>query len=255
MVMLKAIGIALSTYTVLPVGHFTWEEKPMRWSICFLPLAGALTGALIILWSWLAALLGTGQLLFAAVAAALPPLFTGGIHLDGYLDTVDALSSHAPREKKLAIMKDPRAGAFSIIWGGVYFLLALGLLSELGFGGAVFILALGFMLSRTLTALSALCQKNARGEGLLVSFTERAPRKTARLIMAVLAALLAAAMLWLDPLLGGLALSLCAAALAACIVVTERLFGGVTGDTCGFQISVLELAMLAGVALGGFVRK
>ena len=56
----------------------------------------------------------------------LPVLVTGGIHMDGFLDTTDALSSWQPREKKLEILKDSHAGAFAIIMGCSYFVLALG---------------------------------------------------------------------------------------------------------------------------------
>lgn len=251
MVILKAIGIALSTYTVLPVGHFTWEERPMRYSICFLPLAGLLVGGAELLWRWLWTLLGGGDILYAAVAAALPALLSGGIHLDGYLDTVDALSSHAPREKKLAIMKDPRAGAFSVIWGGVYFLLYFGLFSELHTWLSAAVVALGFVLSRALTALAALTQQSARSEGLLVSFTAGAPRTLTRLSMLLLTLLTAAAMLFLEPRAGALALPFAAAGYFACWLVTKRQFGGVTGDTCGFLISLVELCILAGAALMG----
>lgn len=250
MVMLKALGIALSTYTILPVGHFSWEERPMRYSICFLPAAGLIVGGLWLLWSWLAARFGFGELLYAAVAAALPALLTGGIHLDGYLDTVDALSSQAPRERKLEILKDPRAGAFAVIWGGVYFLLSLGLHAALPFGPAARAMAAGFVLSRALTALAALTQKNARGEGLLVSFTAHAPRRACRAAMLAVSLLAAAAMLYAAPLAGGLALACAAAALLVGSLVVRRQFGGATGDTCGFLITLTELAILLGLAAG-----
>lgn len=44
----------------------------------------------------------------------MPLLVTGGIHIDGFSDTMDALSSHAERQKKLEIMDDPHIGAFGV---------------------------------------------------------------------------------------------------------------------------------------------
>ena len=49
------------------------------------------------------------------VLLLIPVLVSGGIHLDGLLDTSDALNSYQPREKKLEILKDSNAGAFAII--------------------------------------------------------------------------------------------------------------------------------------------
>jgi adenosylcobinamide-GDP ribazoletransferase len=43
-----------------------------------------------------------------------PIIITGGIHMDGFLDTQDALSSYQPRERRLEILKDSHAGAFAI---------------------------------------------------------------------------------------------------------------------------------------------
>ena len=53
-----------------------------------------------------------------------------GIHLDGYADTIDAISSYGDREKKLQILKDPHTGAFAVIGLCVYFTAVLALWSE-----------------------------------------------------------------------------------------------------------------------------
>ena len=38
-----------------------------------------------------------------------------GFHVDGFMDTMDALHSYQPRERKLEILKDSHIGAFSVI--------------------------------------------------------------------------------------------------------------------------------------------
>ena len=68
---------------------------------------------------WRAAPAGPCQ---AAGFALIPVWITGGIHLDGYADTCDALSSYGDREKKLEILKDPHCGAFAVIRLCSYFL-------------------------------------------------------------------------------------------------------------------------------------
>lgn len=40
----------------------------------------------------------------------LPLIVSGGIHLDGLVDTADALYSRRETEKKLEILKDPHVG-------------------------------------------------------------------------------------------------------------------------------------------------
>lgn len=51
----------------------------------------------------------------AAGFCLVPVWVTGGIHLDGYADTCDALSSYGDTAKKLEILKDPHCGAFAVI--------------------------------------------------------------------------------------------------------------------------------------------
>ena len=97
----------------------------------------------------LCGLLQVGTLLRAALRTAVPIAVTGGIHLDGYCDTIDALASHASRERKLAILKDSSAGAFAVIWCGVWFVLNFALLTELESTATV---AACFLLSRSLSA-------------------------------------------------------------------------------------------------------
>ena len=56
-------------------------------------------------------------------------LITGGIHIDGYMDTMDAVHSYGDREKKLEILKDSHIGAFAVIMLVTYVLAAAGAFS------------------------------------------------------------------------------------------------------------------------------
>ena len=90
-------------FSALPMPQFDWNEKNMRYALCAFPLVGVVCGAL-----WCVC----GVLPLPAVARAagfclVPVWVTGGIHLDGYADTCDALSSYGDTAKKLEILKDP----------------------------------------------------------------------------------------------------------------------------------------------------
>lgn len=102
--------VAFSTYSAILMPQVQWSQRNMRYAMCFFPLIGLIIGALLLGWAQLRNLVGIGPLLFGAVATVLPLLVTGGIHLDGFCDTCDALGSHQPREKKLEILKDSHAG-------------------------------------------------------------------------------------------------------------------------------------------------
>ncbi len=66
-----------------------------------------------------------------AVLVLVPVFVTGGIHVDGLLDTSDALSSWQERSRRLEILKDSHAGAFAVITAAVYFIAWYGAYSQL----------------------------------------------------------------------------------------------------------------------------
>lgn len=106
--------------------------------------------------------------------ALIPVIVTGGIHLDGFADTVDALSSYGDREKKLQILKDPHTGAFAVIGLCVYFLADIALWSEVT-GELLSVIACSYMLSRSLSGISVVSFQAAKNSGLLKTFQDGAP--------------------------------------------------------------------------------
>ena len=110
----ESLVIAFSMYSRIPMPMVEWTERGMKYALCFFPAVGIAVGAAVAAFWYLSRLSGMGELSRICVETALPLLITGGIHMDGFLDTVDARSSHQSRERKLEILKDPHAGAFAI---------------------------------------------------------------------------------------------------------------------------------------------
>ncbi len=249
----KSFFVALATYSAIPVPQFTWTEATMKYALCFFPVVGVFCAGALWLWYVLCCTFSVSAVLFAAAAAALPLLITGGIHMDGFMDTVDALSSHQSRERKLEIMKDSRCGAFAALYCGVYLLLSFGLLHELYVLGEVLVILPAFVLSRALSALCAVTMPSAREGGMLRSFTKDAGKLSA-VVVAVAAALLAGAGMAAISLVPALAAVGCAlVAMLLCRRLAMKEFGGVTGDTAGFFLQLCELAVLVGAWIGGIL--
>ena len=72
-----------------------WTDENRKYAMCFFPLVGAVIGALIWLWLLVCRWLEINALIQGAVGAVVPLLVTGGIHMDGFMDTADALASWA----------------------------------------------------------------------------------------------------------------------------------------------------------------
>ena len=242
--LLRSCAIAFSTYSRIPMPMVEWNEKNMRHTLAFFPLVGAAVGAVFWGAGALCGLLDAGPILRAGVLTAAPALVTGGIHLDGYCDTVDALAAHASREKKLVILKDSSAGAFAVIWCCVWFLAYFSLLTE---AKSLPTLAAGFVLSRALSARAIERLPSARaGMGAALKSGSRFPWW----VLAVYLVLCGGAVwLWGEPLAALAALAAAALFYFYYKSMAMRQFGGFTGDLAGWFLQVCELVILAAVVL------
>ena len=228
MIGLQTIAVAFAMFSALPVPQFAWNQKNMRYAMCAFPLIGVVIGGL-----W--CLCGALPLPMPAKAAGfclIPVWVTGGIHLDGYADTCDALSSYGDREKKLEILKDPHCGAFAVIRLCSYFAAYLALCACVDFTPRVGLCwTLALVLERALSGLAVASFPMAKNTGLAHTFATAADRTTVRRVLMALAALLSAALL----ALGGWALVLAALLVFARYhVVSNKQFGGITGDLAGW---------------------
>lgn len=245
----ESLVIACSMYSRIPMPQIPWSEGGMKYALCFFPLVGAAIGAVMCGFSWVAWKLPLGDISRACLGTAIPLLMTGGIHMDGYLDTADARSSFQPREKKLEILKDPHSGAFAVIGCGVYLLLYLAAFSELG--AEAFPAGAGiYVLTRALSGWSVVSLPKAKKDGLVSTFSVKAEHRAVQAAMVLYGA---AAAWWLIFWAGVVA---AAAMLAAAFLsmlwywhMSRKEFGGVTGDLAGYFLQVGELAMLAALAV------
>ena len=239
---LESLIVAFSMYSKIPMPQITWTKENMKNTLCYFPVIGAVIGALLWFWYWLCGIAGFGVMLQAAVAVLIPVLVTGGIHMDGFLDTSDALSSWQTTERRLEILKDPHTGALAIIACCSYFLAAFGIWTEAKLPD-IGILAIGFILSRTLSGFGVCKFPCAKKSGLAATFAEAADRKRCTIVLITEMILCMAAMIWFDPLRGVFA---CVAAVLVCLGcrrLSMQKFGGITGDTQGFFLQVCELVM------------
>lgn len=111
---MRSYLLALSFLTILPVKSITMaKEEDMERSLYYYPLVGITLGIILAAFSWLFFTLDLG-LAGDAFLIALLVILTGGLHLDGLMDTADGLMSRKGRNEKLEIMKDSRVGAMGV---------------------------------------------------------------------------------------------------------------------------------------------
>lgn len=250
MKLLENLIVALAMYSKIPVPHIEWTKDNMRYALCFFPVVGVAAGALSCLWYQVSLLLPVGVFLRTAVLILIPVIVSGGIHLDGLLDTADALSSWQTKERRLEILKDSHAGAFAIIVCCCYFVASFGIWTEADLNSVV-ILSIGFVLSRALSGFGVSTFPCAKDSGLAAAFSNAADRRKCRGILIAESVVCIALMIYFEWKRGILAAAAAVIVCAACRRMADRKFGGITGDIQGFFLQICELVMAYAVILGG----
>ncbi len=247
--LLRSIWMAFSMFSRFPTPKVEWEADSMAYMLAAFPLVGCVIGLLLWAWIWVCGALSLGTALYAAGLTLIPVAATGGIHLDGFCDVVDALASHGDKKRKRAILKDPHAGAFAVIGVCAYMLMYFALCTELAPKRGV-LLCLAHVLARAVSGLAGLCFPTA-GSGLLHTFSQSAKKKASAGILLGWFVLGVAAASLLHPATG-LAMGASALACAGGVYrMSVRQFGGMSGDLAGYLLQSGELIMLFSIVCIG----
>lgn len=246
MIVLETIAVAFSMFSGIPMPQFEWNAKNMRYTMLAFPFVGAVIGGLEGLLFWGAYKLEWNDLLLWVCGILIPVFVTGGIHLDGFCDTCDALGSHASKEKKLEILKDSHSGAFALIGLGCFFLLAVGIFSKWQYQGEVLLCAVTApILSRALSGLAVVLFPCAKNSGLLHTFQDHAARKKTGCFLGLLIVLLWAFCILVHPFTGFFMIVTSCLLFGGYNLFSKKLFGGITGDLAGYFLCICELVFLA----------
>lgn len=238
----SSLNIAFSMYSRLPAAQCDWTDENMKYVMCFFPWIGAVIGALCFGWNFLAGWLGMNASLRNVILMLIPIAVSGGIHLDGFLDTADAMSSWRPREKRLEILKDSHAGAFAVIACAVYFFLLYGTVDMVQ-GELVPVYAFTFMISRSFSGFSVVTFPKASIKGTVAGFSKSAETRIIQITCIAYVILCAAAMLLLQPAYGAAALIGAVLTFGWYYHMAMKHFGGINGDLAGCFLSVCELVV------------
>jgi adenosylcobinamide-GDP ribazoletransferase len=236
----NALRTAFAYFSILPVG---FAEAPRAGALAVLPLVGIVLGAGAGTLGWLASLVMPAPLAIV-VAFGASIVLTGAIHLDGFLDACDALFASVPAERRFEILKDPRHGTYAL--AGLAIAVPAWLAAIAAIPPAAWPWSFAFCAgtARAAAVLNALRLPYAPGGASARAFEER-PN------VAVLGAgaVLAAACCWQHPRLVLLAVPAAASSAGLGAWCANRLGGVLAGDCYGAIVVVLEVALLAGVAI------
>ncbi len=252
--MLKSLALTFSCFSRIPMPKMEWDSDNMRFMLAWFPFVGLIIGLVVAAWWLVAEVAGFGIVLKAAGAALIPLLITGGFHLDGFADVIDAMASNAEPHRKREILKDSHIGAFAAMGVAIYVVAYFALATELPEGCRVaLLLACVPVLSRCGSAFaSTIFFGNGTG-GMLASFRDSVDVRITVAIVAFIFIVIGVVAVVLSPLCGIL-MVVCEAVLLVWLNwFAQRNFGGMSGDVAGFFLQVCELILLICIVISAKV--
>jgi adenosylcobinamide-GDP ribazoletransferase len=241
--MIDSLLAALTFYTIVPLPP-TWQLSFQRIAR-FAPIIGVLIGGILGMLDWGLFVLKMPVLTRSVVIVAAWVWLTGGLHLDGAMDTADGLAT-PDDDRRLQIMRDSRVGAFGAIAAIIIILLKTVALSDLNQERwLVLIVAAAWGRWGQIVAISFYPYLRETGKGLLHKRDIKAIPDILTGLLPLLGCI--GLQIWLFPerWWDGIIISMGGISIAISIGFwLDRRLGGHTGDTYGAIVEWTEVGIL-----------
>jgi adenosylcobinamide-GDP ribazoletransferase len=243
---MKKLVLAITFLTRIPIpSPKNIEPHEIGESTPYFPIVGLILGGILVGINYLCLYLWN-PLITNAILVISMIVLTGGLHLDGLMDTCDGIFSNKDRERTLEIMKDSRVGAMGVLAGICLILLKFAFLNGIDetikikallifpmFGRSSMVFAISFFpYARTSQGLGSLFVKHSKKYYFLLASIQI-------FIISI-------------PLFLWIAIPVFAVIVFDTWLIAWRLskkLGGLTGDTYGAICEVMEILTLAVISM------
>lgn len=236
--LLRALTMEISMFCILPFPYCIWDEQLRPLATVFLPMVGILVGGI---WASLYRLLS--HLAWPAPTAAalmtcFPYLFTGFIHLDGFMDCTDGILSRRSADERQRILKDPHVGSFAVISLCILMLFCYSCFVSMPYRHAFGVLVVIPAATRAVAGL-AVSLLPPMGHSQYGKTYRHGIRKVHLVVLSVqlVVTLTASVLFWgleAVPVLSG------AAGCVLAMLYADSKLGGISGDVAGYGITIGE---------------
>ena len=249
--------MAFSIYSRIPMPQISWKKENMKLTLVFFHLVGGICFALGFLIYLFSLKFSLSPYMFSSLIILMSFFVTGGIHIDGFMDSCDGIFSRKPKEEALSIMQDSSCGAFAVIGAILLFLAKLIFIGEIFKSDKfIFPFLFTFIFSRLLSGFSALHFKNAKNKGMLFEASGEGINSKAQINLIIIFSLIWLSLSCLADFLGTMILAL--SLMLVYFIFKKTIiknFGGITGDLAGFLLEISEAFSFFALAIAGGMLK
>lgn len=251
---ITAFFMAWGYFLALPCPHKKWDNSSQHLMLAFLPAIGMVAGGLWCLWSWFLRFFSIPIEIESLATMSFIFFISGFFHLDGFMDTCDALLSRRDMLERQRILKDSTVGAFSVIsvillisWWVVTFVFVID-------RSDYWMLFLIPVISRTMSAIHVLTRKPIGHSQYKDGFstTERKTAVSITVLLAMIGVIISAILLKLtggEPQTLILTVVLMISISFAFTANATKQLGGMSGDISGYGLCLTELFGVITVAI------
>lgn len=234
--------LAFQFLTIFPIKkEIEINKGDLAASMAYFPFVGAVQGLILVLSYYVLAGLLPNSVTSGIIVLILT-LTNGGLHLDGFADTVDGLAGGKNEEDRLRIMKDSSTGAIGVVFLIIVLLIKYITIEAMPETAKLPVLFSFPVVGRWSMVPLAKWSNAAKPHGLGASF---AGNSTATFVKATI----------ITGVICSVVLGLLSLAPVALIMGTafyfsrffKRKLGGITGDVFGFQSEIAEVGFLVSV--------
>lgn len=249
MKLIKSFVFVFSMFSKIPMPNLRYSEDDKKYVPLAFPFVGVIVGGVTVFLTIYAMLHSWPDIANVALMIMIPLIITGGIHLDGYMDVSDALSSYADMQTKLKIMSDPHIGAFAIIQVIILTLLNVFSLSMINEPKTYLSIGFIFVISRIFSSFAMIFMKNAKGNGMLYFVSSAAHRRINIVVLIIELVVTSILMILLCDIYGLAPLISSIGCYVYYLFKAKKEFGGITGDTEGWFLVITESVAYLAIAL------
>lgn len=236
---MKSFLMALGMFSTIPVPKNSWNDDLTKYVALMLFLVGALLGSMWFGIAYLLIGLNLPKLIECVIVMTIPFFLTGFLHLDGFMDTCDAILSRRDLKRMREILKSSDIGAFSVISILILFLVEFSsVFYIIDDANKLYGLVLIPIISRSIISLYILNLKSISNTGFLATFKKDTKKSYSYIVVFVISITIIIS-LFTDMEMFITVVSVLISALF-CGRYAYKKLDGFSGDLCGYTITISE---------------